>query len=346
VLEAFKKKFPDRFILLSFFSPSGYEVRKNYPLANYVCYLPLDTKRNARHFIRTARPKMVIFVKYEFWLHYLSALHREKIPLLLISAIFRKEQFFFRWYGKSFKRLLHYYDQLFVQDKTSAALLKNEGAARITISGDTRFDRVASIAEKAQIIPGIAGFLQGKKAWVAGSTWAKDEEIIAGGMDKIPKWIIAPHEINEEHLVQIEQQFAGKTVRYSHLKTDPERYAAKQVLLIDNIGMLSSLYQYGVVAYVGGGFGKGIHNGLEAAIWGIPVVFGPVFQKFKEARDLVGHQAAFSIRDRATFSATVAALEDTETRLKAGITAAGYVRARTGATATIMAYIMQPENAS
>lgn len=346
VLEGFRAKYPDRFILLSFFSPSGYEVRKNYAGADYICYLPLDTKQNARQFIQLIRPKLALFVKYEFWVHYISVLHQENIPLLLISAIFRRDQFFFKWYGKAFKQVLNYYDQIFVQDKSSAALLDKEGITKITISGDTRFDRVVAIAEKAKDFKEIEHFIQGKDAWIAGSTWPADEALIASVADSVSKWIIAPHEINEGHLLEMEKLFAGKTVRYSTLKTLSEDPVNKPILLIDNIGMLSSLYQYGITAYIGGGFGKGIHNVLEAAVWGVPVVFGPAFNKFKEAKDLVNLHGAFSIQDKTSLHSIIMKMKDHAARLNAGEVAAEYVRQEKGATALIMKYIMQLQNAS
>lgn len=345
VLETYRETHPGRFILVTFFSPSGYEIRKNYPGADYVCYLPLDTRSNARQFIATARPGAAIFVKYEFWLHYLTILHRHHIPTLLISAIFRKKQPFFQWYGKAFRQLLHFYHHIFVQDEASEILLRDEGIRGITVSGDTRFDRVVSIAGKARDFPEITGFIAGKEAWVAGSTWPPDETLLAA-VDTADKWIIAPHEINEAHLRQIEKCFREKTVRYSRLKTAPERFADKEVLIIDNIGMLSSLYQYGRVAYIGGGFGKGIHNILEAAVWGIPVVFGPNFQKFKEARDLLDQKAAFAIRNETDFAAVAALLRNGEVRSQAGQTAGGYVRAQTGATQKIMEYLRRLESAA
>lgn len=338
VLEAFKAQYPDQFILLTFFSPSGYEVRKNYPIADHISYLPLDTRKNASQFIKTIHPRLAIFVKYEFWLHHLTDLHQKHIPTLLISAIFRPGQIFFKWYGVIFKKLLHYYDQIFVQDETSAQLLEMAGIRRVTVSGDTRFDRVAAIANAAHDIEGIADFLNEKEAWVAGSTWPPDEQIIQEVQDMIPKWIIAPHEISEAHLMQIEKRFAEKTVRYSVLKTDPGKYTHQQILIIDNVGMLSSLYQYGVAAYIGGGFGKGIHNVLEAAVWGIPVVFGPEYHKFKETEELIQCGAGFSISNAASFQLALATLKNSEKRAAAGKAAADYVQKKIGATGNIIRY--------
>lgn len=341
VLEAYKQKYPGHFILLTFFSPSGYQIRKNYPSADYVCYLPLDTDSNAKEFVAIASPKVTIFVKYEFWLHYLTVLHKRAVPVLLISAIFRKEQIFFRWYGHTFRQLLKGYHRICVQDEASLSLLNYAGIFNAVISGDTRFDRVTAIAGQAREISGIAGFLQGKEAWVAGSTWLADETIISGVIDRVAKWIIAPHEINEAHLRQIEKRFAGAAVRYSVLKANPGKHDAKQVLIIDNIGMLSSLYQYGIAAYIGGGFGKGIHNILEAAIWGIPVVFGPAFYKFKEARELIEKGGTFSVADGKALSNLITVLQDPGMRSKAGKIAHDYVVAGTGATEKIMDIIIR-----
>lgn len=338
VLEAFRLQYPDQYILLTFFSPSGYEVRKNYPVADHVCYLPTDTRKNALDFVKIVHPRMAIFVKYEFWLHHLTALHQKNIPIFLISAIFRPDQIFFKWYGRTFKKLLHYYEQIFVQDESSAQLLKKAGMENITISGDTRFDRVAAIADAAGKIEGIPEFLNGKNAWVAGSTWPPDEQIIASTLDMVVKWIIAPHEINDAHIVQIEKRFAGKTVRYSVLKSDPHKYKEQPILLIDNIGMLSSLYQYGIVAYIGGGFGKGIHNVPEAAVWGIPVVFGPEYHKFKEAEDLIQLGAAFSIHDATSLQSVITTLSHAEKRMTAGKNARKYVLEKTGATDDMLHY--------
>jgi 3-deoxy-D-manno-octulosonic-acid transferase len=339
VLEALRKVYPEKYILLTFFSPSGYEIRKNYPVADHICYLPLDTARNAREFIALVNPRLAVFVKYEFWLHFLRALHQQKIPVLLISAIFRPDQLFFQWYGKAFRQLLLSYTRIFVQDKNSASLLQQAGTDQVTVTGDTRFDRVLQIARQAKEIEHMGTFLQGRQAWVCGSTWPEDERIIQSCHEAIPKWIIAPHEINEAHLLQIEQLFYGKTVRYSVLTNDPESYADKKVLLIDNIGMLSSLYRYGIVAYIGGGFDHGIHNILEAAVYRIPVVFGPKYHKFKEATDLITLEAAFSISNEYELKTTIDRLTDEKLRIAAGGLCGDYVKDKAGATESIIDYI-------
>lgn len=338
VLEALRKKFPGHFILLTFFSPSGYEVRKNYEGANHIAYLPLDTYRNASHFVETVRPRLTIFVKYEFWVHFITALHRQKLPVLLISAIFREDQLFFKWYGKPFKRLLFYYQKIFVQDERSAGLLKKTGITKVEVAGDTRFDRVMQVASQGKNLPEIEAFLQNKPCLIAGSTWPKDEQLLRSCLSEIPKWIIAPHEINEAQIRQIEKFFQEEAVRYSVFIKNTEKNKEAAVLIIDNIGMLSSLYKYGEVAYIGGGFDQGIHNVLEAAVHGIPVIFGPRYQKFKEARDLIALQAAFSISNEKELKDAIRKLKDEAFCKAAGQKAGEYVKSHTGATQQILEF--------
>lgn len=341
VLEALRDLYPDKYILLTFFSPSGYTIRKDYPVANYVYYLPLDSRKNASAFLQMIKPRLVIFVKYEFWLHFIREISSGKIPLLLISAIFRHNQLFFKSYGKTFRELLSYYNGIFVQDKSSLDLLHNAGIENCVVTGDTRFDRVLTVMEKSKQIPEIDVFLHGKNAWVAGSTWPPDERIIRDCSDAIPKWIIAPHEVEEEHLLQMEKLFDKETVRLSVLKSAPEKYTNKSILLIDNVGMLSSLYRYGQAAYIGGGFGSGIHNILEAAVYGIPVVFGPKFHKFKEARDLTAMNATFSIANETEMKQVMARLADENFRKKAGQLCKDYVCNHAGATGKIIGFIQE-----
>ena len=341
VLEALRSLYPEKYILLTFFSPSGYTVRKDYPIVNHVCYLPLDSRKNACIFLQIIKPKLVIFVKYEFWFHFIREISKEQIPSLLISALFRPNQLFFRSYGKIFKRLLLSYNRIFVQDKNSLDLLKNAGIKECVIAGDTRFDRVLTVMKQSKEIPAIDAFLHGKSAWVAGSTWPPDEQMIGGCADLIPKWIIAPHEIKEDHLLYIEKIFGEKTVRYSILKDAPEKYTDKTILLIDNVGMLSSLYRYGQAAYIGGGFGSGIHNILEAAVYGIPVVFGPKFQKFKEAKDLTDLQGAFSITLENELKDIIVRLGNNPFSKSAGDICARYVNGHAGATEKIIRFIQE-----
>lgn len=293
VLEAYRQRHPDTKVLLTFFSPSGYEVRKNYPLADRVAYLPMDTPRNARRLLDAYRPVAAFFVKYEFWYNYLRELRRRQIPTYLFSAIFRPEQYFFRPYGRWFlKQIRLCYRHIFVQNEESLQLLARHGIDA-TLAGDTRFDRVHQIAQAAEPDAVVEHFLQGHDGpvLVAGSTWPPDEQLLAR-LRESKEWfpdriIIAPHEIHEEHLRSIEALFPD-SIRYSQLKQSSNQTVKQpQTLIIDNIGLLSKLYRYATVAYIGGGFGVGIHNILEAVAYGKPVVFGPNHHKFQEAHDII-----------------------------------------------------------
>ena len=290
VLEAYRQRHPECQVLVTFFSPSGYEVRKNYAKAEAVCYLPMDTPGNVRRFLDAAHPDKVFFVKYEFWYNYLNALRQRGIDTYIFSAIFRPEQYFFKPWGRWFiRQLRECFTHLFVQNEESLQLLQSHGIAHCSLAGDTRYDRVHQIAQAAEPDAVVERFLQGYdgKVLVAGSSWPPDEQLIAR-LRESKEWfperiIIAPHEIHEEHLQQIERLFPG-SVRYSSL-TSPTSSTGR-VLIIDNIGLLSKLYRYATVAYIGGGFGAGIHNILEAVAYGKPVVFGPNHQKFQEAHDI------------------------------------------------------------
>jgi len=338
VIEAYRKQHPDHKILLTFFSPSGYEIRKNYEGADYIYYLPLDTYYNAKRFIQIVRPKAAIFVKYEFWYFYLQALHRNSIPTYVISAIFRPKQIFFRWYGGMFRRVLRTYRQIFVQNQQSCDLLRAIGVSNVTISGDTRFDRVADIANNVKNLPTVESFVGASSAIVAGSTWPADEAILAEYATANPsiKMIVAPHEIGEGHIQEILAKFSAlKTVRYT--QTTPEEVATAQILIVDTIGILSSVYRYGTIAYIGGGFGVGIHNTLEAATFGLPIVFGPNYQKFQEAKDLVSIKAAFSIESFAQLSEILNSLVNDAAMLESSSASSReYVRSHVGATRTIL----------
>jgi 3-deoxy-D-manno-octulosonic-acid transferase len=296
VIEAIKQKDPNKRILLTFFSPSGYEVRKNYPGADYIFYLPLDTKRNAKRFINLINPQMAIFVKYEFWYHYLNVLKQRNISTYLVSGIFRSNQIFFKPYGKWYRNFLKAFSSFFVQNNTSKALLESIGYSNVVVTGDTRYDRVSKIASEAKDIPLVKTFAEGHKVLVAGSTWPKDEEIILPLAKEIPdlKIILVPHEIEESHIQEIIRKSPTPPVRF----TDSDFNNAKEsnILIVDTIGLLSSIYQYATVAYIGGGFGAGIHNTLEAAVYGVPVIFGPNYNKFQEAKDLIDKKAGFSIK--------------------------------------------------
>ncbi|SDC97191.1 3-deoxy-D-manno-octulosonic acid transferase [Williamwhitmania taraxaci] len=339
VIEEFKQQYPDIKILVTFFSPSGYEVRKNYAGADFIFYLPIDTWRNARKFVRLVNPEVVFFVKYEFWYFMLNRLKQEGIKTYLISAIFRPDQLFFKRYGLWYRHMLRCFTHFFVQNHQSEQLLLSIGFSNVTISGDTRFDRVSQIATQAKDIQAIGTFKNGEMTIVAGSTWPKDEELLANwfkGCSTNIKMVIAPHEIGEEHIQRIVQLFEGvPTVRFTQaVQSD---LANARLLILDTIGKLSSAYRYGEVAYIGGGFGTGIHNTLEAATWGKPVVFGPRYQKFKEAFDLIAGGGGFSVKSQEELSDTLNSLITTPELLKHGAQfAREYVDMKRGATGRIL----------
>lgn len=341
LIEAFKQARPNWQIWLTFYSPSGYELRKNYPLADHVEYLPADTAPNARDLMQLLQPNVAVFVKYEFWWHTLSALFRQQVPTYLVSGIFRPEQVFFKPWGKPYRAVLHRLAHIFVQDAASAELLASHGVSSVSVAGDTRFDRVAKVAAEAEPVAGLSQFADNQMVWVAGSTWPKDEELLFQLLERLPeiRVVLAPHEVGEEHLQQIETRFGKQIQRYSHYLKVPSDCP---VLLIDNVGMLSRLYQYGQVAYVGGGFGAGIHNTLEPATFGVPVVFGPRFQKFREAKELIGVGGSFSVQNQAEFLKIAQALSTSEEqRHAAGKAARSYVQKNTGATETILKSLLE-----
>lgn len=334
VMEKLKAENPETKILLTFFSPSGYEIRKNYAGAEIVSYLPLDTAFAAKKFVKLVKPSKAIFIKYEFWPNYIKALRTANVPIYSISAIFRPSQIFFKSYGGWYRNLLKSFTHIFVQDKHSLHLLKVKGFTNSSVTGDTRFDRVADLAKQAKSIPLIEAFLKnGEKVIVAGSTWPKDEELLARYMKKHPdlKLILVPHEIHESHINSITKSLSISHVRFT--QTNFDEIQSANCLIVDTIGLLSSIYQYANVAYIGGGFGVGIHNTLEAAVWNVPVIFGPNYQKFLEAKELISFGGAFSIEN----------LEELENRLntllnntKAGKIAGEYVNNNTGATSLIL----------
>lgn len=287
VLEQIRRQYPDHCIVLTFFSPSGYNVRKNEPLADIVMYMPLDGPVRSRKFVQLVQPQLVFFVKYDFWYYYGKVLHASKIPFFCVSAIFRPSQLFFKPYGKFFRKILTRYTHIFVQDQSSLELLYKSAIPAVTVSGDTRFDRVLeNVQRRSDDLNVIAQFAEGGDVLVAGSTWKEDEKLLADLLRAQPslKLIIAPHELKDEKLAQLQQRFFGKGVRYTQISQGG--LSGKQVLIIDTIGMLSLIYRFGKFTYVGGGFGRGIHNILEAAVYGKPVFFGPNYKKFREARDL------------------------------------------------------------
>ncbi len=339
IIEALKKKHPEKRIMLSFYSPSGYEVRKNYDLADLVVYLPSDSPANARRFVKRARPEKAIFVKYEFWPNYFRALHRQGVPIYSVSAIFRKNQIFFKWYGGWFRKVLAAVTKFYVQDQTSGDLLKSIGIDRVAVTGDTRFDRVAAIVRSAVEVPEAADFVRpARQVIVAGSTWPPDEEVLAAFINTAPeevRLILAPHEVHEGHVARLIQRFTVPVVRYTQLQGADVSNA--RVLVIDVIGKLSAIYRYGQIAYIGGGFGKGIHNTLEAATYGMPVIFGPRYLKFKEAVDLIETGGGFSVDNTGAFRDLLQGFLSDPINLKAAGKAAGsYTRSMCGATDVLM----------
>lgn len=295
LIEKIRAKYPDYKILLTFFSPSGYEVRKNYRGADVVCYLPFDKPRNVKKFLDISNPVMAFFIKYEFWKNYLDELNKRRIPVYSVSSIFRKDQIFFKWYGGTYRNVLKNFDYLFVQNEASRRFLSKIGINKVTVVGDTRFDRVLQIREEAKELPLVEKFKGDSFTLVAGSSWGPDEDLFLEYFNTHPemKLIIAPHVIDENHLVEIISKLKRPYVRYT--RADERNVQKADCLIIDCFGLLSSIYRYGEVAYIGGGFGVGIHNTLEAAVYGIPVVFGPKYQKFMEAKQLIEAQGAFSI---------------------------------------------------
>lgn len=342
VLEGMRNLYPDEKFVVTFFSPSGYEIRRNSPLADAVYYLPLDTATNARIFVNTLRPKMAVFTKYEYWYHFFNELHRQHVPLYMISGIFRPGQAFFRWYGSLHSKMLKMVTWFFVQDAGSKHLLHDAGITNVTISGDTRFDRVWANAKQPKYLPEIEKFKNGQKLFIAGSTWPQDEALIAQLTKQHPNWkfIIAPHEIGEEKINGLMSLLPKEsTIRFSQVSRLTSHISH---LIIDNIGMLSSLYQYADIAYIGGGFGAGIHNTLEAAAFGMPVIFGPKYQKFKEARDLVELKGGFTISTQEALNCIAGKLmDDEQVRHSAAAIAKSYVEQNVGATDAILAYVRE-----
>ena len=339
LIEHLRETHPEYKILLTFFSPSGYEVRKNYEEADIICYLPLDTIRNARRFLRAVKPVMAFFIKYEFWYNYLHILQHRGVPTYSVSSIFRPDQIFFQWYGRQYGRVLKCFTHFFVQNMESKALLAKLGITDVDVVGDTRFDRVLQIKEASKQLPIVEQFTaHAQKVFVAGSSWLPDEDIFIKYFDIHKDWklIIAPHVISDEHLSQIFELLKGRrVVRYTEATEDNVKDA--EVLIIDCFGLLSSIYHYGTVSYVGGGFGVGIHNVLEAAVWDIPVVFGPNNKHFQEAQGLMLVQGGFEINDYQSFRDLMMRFETDASFLQnAGENAGAFVKSRAGATAKVM----------
>ena len=382
LIEQLRATHPEYKILLTFFSPSGYEVRKNYEGADIVCYLPLDTIRNARRFLRAVHPVMAFFIKYEFWYNYLHILRHRGVPVYSVSSIFRPGQVFFKWYGRNYAKVLHCITHFFVQNEVSLQLLKGIGIDEATVVGDTRFDRVLQIKEQAKKLPIVEAFkgingkgdackedlsedackgalsedackedlsengckddlsengCKGCKVFVAGSSWQPDEDIFIRFFNAHPDWklIIAPHVIGEDHLAYILDKLQMKAVRYT--QATEQSAAEARCLIIDCFGLLSTIYRYGEIAYVGGGFGVGIHNVPEAAVWGVPVLFGPNNKRFQEAQDLLACKGSFEVTDYDSFNTIISRLiSDDKFRHQCGEASANYVKSRSGATDIIM----------
>ncbi len=346
LIEQIRKYYPQYKILLTFFSPSGYEVRKNYEGADIITYLPIDTVGNARRFLRTVRPVMAFFIKYEFWYNYLHILQHRGIPAYSVSSIFRPDQIFFKWYGSSYGRVLRCFTRFFVQNEESKELLGRLGISDAMVVGDTRFDRVLQIKEASKQLPLVEKFVNGgaadrKKVFVAGSSWQPDEEIFLKYFNEHEGWklIIAPHVIGEDHLKTILSLIRDKkVVRYT--QGTEENVAEADVLIVDCFGLLSSIYHYGDVAYVGGGFGVGIHNVLEAAVWDMPVLFGPNNKHFAEAQGLLRDGGGFEVFDFESFSLLMNHFaEDEEYRSACGSLAGTYVESLAGATNKVLSNV-------
>ena len=343
IIEKLRKTHPEYKLLLTFFSPSGYEIRKDYKGVDYLFYLPIDTPRNARRFLDIAHPEIAIFVKYEYWLNLLRELRRRKVRTYVVSAIFRRNSIFFRPYGGWWRQALETFDVLFVQNEESKKLLATLGFDNVLVAGDTRFDRVAEITRTAKRIDVVDRFKGDNRLFVAGSTWGPDEELLIRLINDNPevKFIIAPHEMDEGRIAHIIDEVKGGTLRYTQC-TSRTGYGSRQVLILDTVGILASVYSYATWAYIGGGFGVGIHNTLEAATFGLPIAFGPNYEKFKEARDLVTLGAARSITDYTQLREWFTPLRDNEVFLqKTSRIAKDYTTRHQGATSIIIQTIFQ-----
>lgn len=350
VLEALKAEQPDLPILLTFFSPSGYEACKHLPLATHVDYLPSDSTANAERLVALLRPKAVLWVRYEFWLNHLDVLRKAGVPTMLLSGIFRKDQPFFRWYGGAWRRMAQGLDHVFVQDQASLELLNTIGVERASVSGDTRFDRVAEVVRNSEVLPIAQGFRGSGAILIGGSTWPADEDLLNEAfrlLGKAPKCMVAPHELSERGLAASEQRLPKPLARWSELEGSSEANIASVLgtesqgtLLVDRMGLLARLYRYGDVAYVGGGFGEGIHSLLEPAAWGLPVIFGPRHEKFTEASGLIASGGGFAVRDAQELHKVLKVLlNEPERRLHAVQQAKNYVAERCGATQQVLDHL-------
>ncbi|MBT7095664.1 MAG: 3-deoxy-D-manno-octulosonic acid transferase [Bacteroidetes bacterium] len=347
VIEAWREKHPEDFILLSFYSPSGYELRKNYSQANLVCYLPFDFPGQVRRFINLVQPEILVLIKYEFWPNLIKQLSFRKIPVFLLSARFRPDQLFFKWYGKAYLNLLRKFRKILVQDIESKTLLEAHGISEVFVTGDTRIDQVFSISQKVVEMADIEKFTDNSFVIIGGSTWPPEEAILQKYFEENArdtsgrklKLIIAPHDIREAHLKKIENRFGSVCIRYSHIGSDSKD---RRVLLIDNIGILSRLYRYGDVAFVGGGFGRGLHNILEPAAHGLPIIFGPRYHKFPEAKELIQKKAAFTIKKYDEFMGVMVPFRKEKNALSfAGAASREYTKSQLGATTLSISCLME-----
>ena len=341
VIKALKSSYPGFKILVTFFSPSGYEVKKKSGEADLITYLPIDTSQNVDRFLKVVRPALAIFVKYEIWPNYLRGLSKRQIPTIMISGRFGKDQVFFKWYGSFMRKALMRFSHFFVQDKGSKELLQGLGLTNITLSGDTRFDRVYEILQRDNSLNFMGNFKGDGLCFVLGSTWPEDEALLIPYLQEAPedlKFVIAPHNIKDDHLNALKNAIKGDTILYSETeKRDPSMF---RILILDTIGLLTKVYSYADIAYVGGGFATGLHNTLEPAVFGIPVLTGPQFHGFKEAEDLVELGGIRVITNKESFSETVSELiRDSQSRERKGKINLNYVTSRTGATKKIMDYI-------
>ena len=339
IIEAIRKQYPQYAIVLTFFSPSGYEVRKEYSGADHIFYLPVDTERNAAFLLDTIQPKLCVFIKYELWYFYLSGIAERKIPAILVSAVFSERQGFFKWYGGMQRKMLGYFTHIFVQDEHSKNMLNGIGISNATVSGDTRFDRVVTAAATATELPVAAAFCGQNKILIAGSTWKDDELLLQKALTQLPdNWrlILVPHEVQAPHIAEIEKLFGNSAVKWSEWKGKTN----KRVLIVDKVGFLLQLYRYGTAAYIGGGFGKaGVHNVLEPAVYGLPCFYGPIFHQFIEAEELVKLGGAVVACDPETISLALKQFSDAGNYQRQANAAKDYVMSRQGATDIVMKWI-------
>lgn len=338
VIEALRKAYPRLSIVLTFFSPSGYEVKKNYDQADHVFYLPLDTRRNAERFITLVQPQCALFVKYEFWYNYLDTLHRKKIPTVLFSAIFQSRHPFFKWYGSLYRKMLGFYQQIFVQDETSATLLNRINIQQVQIAGDTRFDRSAMVRKLDKSFRTIEIFKEGHKLIVAGSTWREDEQLLLKVLQQLPaeyKLLIAPHETDDRHISALQEMFPDSCL----WATDEESFQTSRVCIVHTVGQLAYLYKYADITWIGGGFTRsGIHNIIEPAVFGNPIFFGPNYKRYREATEMIAQNAAKSLSNANTF---VTEVQNENALLLLGNNAQEYVNSQLGATANIVSYLAE-----